>query len=320
MLFQGKLSLTPSERELRRRTYTVSRSDIQSAIALIPVEPTAPTSTLDTAESCIEISGDEDDFDDVFMFENGELFKQDVEAILAALKQASEPAYAALPAPPESFADQVEPVEVVQEEVEEKQPRRGARITKPETLLKKPLVEEEKKVVRGKRKPLYLGARTTTGILSGGNINKSPAANTKKTKIAQLSNARKIETKVGSKISKASAPQKENPSVISSRRTLIPNNNPSTTKFPTNQKQRLLIKKPASNNTSPVSSPRTVAAPIDNKKIKRNVVKKDSPKVRPTPASLPLESSSKDFPALAKDGSSNARVVSPSAVLHRAAG
>lgn len=61
------------------------------------------------SESNIVISGDEDDFDDVFMLENGELVKHDVDAILAALKDASELEKSVdlldLPEPPLCFSD-----------------------------------------------------------------------------------------------------------------------------------------------------------------------------------------------------------------------
>lgn len=117
-------------RELRRKTYTITESEIKTAISLIPTNHTttpnhkmglqchtqnyctssvSPRHSSGSTESNIVISGDEDDFDDVFMLENGELFKHDVSAILAALRDASELEKSTelldLPEPPMCFSD-----------------------------------------------------------------------------------------------------------------------------------------------------------------------------------------------------------------------
>ena len=89
----------------------MTASEIQTAISLIP--STDNTKSVD-AESNIDISGDEDDFDDVFLIENGEVFRQDVDAILAALEEAArerdgdllDSVPLNLPEPPSCFADE----------------------------------------------------------------------------------------------------------------------------------------------------------------------------------------------------------------------
>ena len=214
--------LATEARELRRRTYTITESEIQTAIALIPTANstssltnanalTAPSKSVNElmcvknsypssdSESNIVISGDEDEFDDVFMLENGELVQHDVNAILAALKDASELDKSVdlldLPEPPlcfsDSYTDQSEvgdlPNEVditnhenkmienktnfeekivYDKEDEDKKPvvKKGPRITIPNITKSesiKDFEENEAKVVRGRRKPLYPGKKIT---------------------------------------------------------------------------------------------------------------------------------------------------------------
>ena len=212
--------LATEARELRRRTYTITESEIQTAIALIPTANstssltnanalTAPSNYLNGLmcvkksnpssdnESNIVISGDEDEFDDVFMLENGELVKHDVNAILAALKDASELDKSVdlldLPEPPQcfsdSYTDQSEVGDLPNEiditklgnkmtekdanfedtifyDKEDEKPvvRKGPRITIPDITKSESIrdfEENEAKVVRGRRKPLYPGKKIT---------------------------------------------------------------------------------------------------------------------------------------------------------------
>ncbi|XP_067943011.1 serine-rich adhesin for platelets-like [Watersipora subatra] len=173
--------LSAGERELRRRTYTVTTSEVQSAIALL-----TDTSNGPSIESNIEISGDEDEFEDVFLIENGELLKQDVNAILAAIEEAAkEPedkffnmVTLNLPAPPscivEDSSTAPELVSSVDEEdhgvanegtgeTPNKCGHRGPRITKPNINSAEPISDLEKsKAIRGCRKPLYPGRKLNT--------------------------------------------------------------------------------------------------------------------------------------------------------------
>lgn len=159
---------------MRRKTYTVTESQLQSALALLPfcniTKPPADESPKSDSQSNIVISGDEDEFDDVYMFENGELFKEDIDAVLEALKHASEevddalnPTFMSLPEPPACFADDYDAScsESTNHGSSLPKPVRqtpcGPRITKPDSSSNVDTNEPEVKVVRGRRKPLYPG-------------------------------------------------------------------------------------------------------------------------------------------------------------------
>ena len=229
--------LATEARELRRRTYTITESEIQTAIALIPTANstssltnalTAPSNYLNGLmcvkksnpssdnESNIVISGDEDEFDDVFMLENGELVKHNVKAILAALKDASELDKSVdlldLPEPPlcfsDSYTDQSEVGDLPNEmditklgnkmtekdanfedtifyDKEDEKPvvRKGPRITIPDITKSESIrdfEENEAKVVRGRRKPLYPGKKITAMRQNTAGSNKAEETGNKK--------------------------------------------------------------------------------------------------------------------------------------------
>ena len=172
----------------------MTASEIQTAISLIP--STDNTKTID-AESNIDISGDEDDFDDVFLIENGEVFRQDVDAILAALEEAArerdgdllDSVPLNLPEPPSCFADESRSLfndhhvskndsfaegndnstNSITSDIPRPSNLRGPRITKPDfTSIDKGSKDESEnvKAVRGRRKLLYPGSRLSNKTCS----------------------------------------------------------------------------------------------------------------------------------------------------------